>query len=551
MSRRGNDLTHNPPAALAFRWFDVLPGVGFGVLYLSTLSRTLSLTHDSAHFLDRISALTPMAMPNHLWFEAAMTAAVRTASWIRPGSDAQMVVEAVNAIAGALALQALYLHGIWRLGMSRATAALVAACGGLTYGAWYYSVSVEAYMPPLALSLWALLGFTRPSLRWTTTIAATAAHATAVLMHQNALLLAPVAAAALMTAPEGWRRGLRHLLAYGVLSTLLTGTAYITAARDAGYGHDVRQTAKWAAGALPQRKFWTRPPRAVAEAAVGYSRAAVGGHVAFAVPSVAGAVRQAFPRHNFADEQFFVRSLTRVQVAWMLLASACAVGVLASLVLRAAWQLVTMRGARPSRVLCLTAAWWALACMFFTFWDAANPDFWIPAVILTPLLAAAASQQVAGRVPAAPFALLAAALVLVTGLGTIRLARDPGNDFYSVYVRSTRLLSADDVLVMGDAWPVRTHLRLHSQVTPVYLSAEFRRREPHGIVDALARAGRNGRRIFVGPDVLAVDPSTSASFGPDYATFVDTVRRRFCGLGAPLGERGEMPLREVTCFHPR
>ena len=54
-----------------------------------------------------------------------------------PDIGAQRAAEAVNAVAGAMALQAAYAIAVWRIGLERRRAALAVACAGFTYGVWY------------------------------------------------------------------------------------------------------------------------------------------------------------------------------------------------------------------------------------------------------------------------------------------------------------------------------------------------------------------------------------------------------------------------------
>ncbi len=144
----------------SFRVFDAWPAIGFALLYLLTLSRALSVTHDSALFLGPIETLHPRLVPNHLWFEPIMASAYQVLMLMWPDIGAQRAAEALNAVAGAMALQAAYVIAVWRIGLERRRAALAVACAGFTYGVWYYSIAIEAYALPLALTAWAFFGLT-------------------------------------------------------------------------------------------------------------------------------------------------------------------------------------------------------------------------------------------------------------------------------------------------------------------------------------------------------------------------------------------------------
>ncbi len=477
-----------PTDHLRFRAIDAGPGIAFTLLYLMTLSRTLSVTHDSALFLRSIETLRPELVPNHLWFEPIMASAYQLMMLVWPDIGAQRAVEAVNAVAGAMALQAAYAIAVWRIGLERRRAALAVACAGFTYGVWYDSIAIEAYALPLALTAWAFFRLTAHTTRWGAVIVCAIAHAAAILCHQSALLFGVVAVGALLSTRSPLRARLRHLAAYVVIVVTLVGSAYVAAAVSTGQSQRVGQAVRWSLGFLPRRSFWARPPRAFVYAAVGATRALVGGQFVHSIPEWTPTVDRWFPRNDPVDERFFVRTVTR-PMAWLYagftLLALVSLGALLALCARI---LLTSGLRSVERNAALLAAWLAIYCGFFTFWDPSNPDFWVVQVFLTPLLVAA----VLARVPpswleTSLLLVLAVSLLVVNGLGTVRLARDPANDYYTVYLRSVaRELRAGDVLILGDHWPIHTHLERHP-ITTLFLSVEIRRTPP----GALARRVRS------------------------------------------------------------
>lgn len=533
----------------SFRTVDAWPGIGFALLYLLTLSHTLSVTHDSALFLRPIETLRPALVPNHLWFEPIMTSAYRLFMLVWPDIGAQRAAEAVNALAGAMALQAAYAIGVWRIGLTRRQAALAVTCAGLTYGVWYYSIAIETYALPLALTAWTFYGITSRCARWPVVLACAVGHSVAILCHQSAVLFGAVAIGALLSDGRFWRSRLIQASAYVVVCSLLVGGAYATAVISMGYGQSVGRAARWSVGHLPRRNFWSRPPRAFVLAAAGATRAMVGGQFVFAVPSLATRIDQWFPRNDPVDERFFVRTVTP-SMAWLLAGLAVvALASMGALMILAAWT-IWMDGFHVvGRVTALLAGWLTMYCGFFAFWDPANPDFWVVQVYLAPLLAMAILSRVRpAGIQTVLFLSLASSLLVVNGLGTVRLAGDPANDYYAVYLRSVaRELEAGDVLILGDHWPIRTHLE-RLPVDAVFLSVEIAGVSPADLAEKVRRFVDAGRRVFVAPDVVEVTSVARTSYGLRYVTYVQRLRGLICGLGPPRGERDEMVLREVTCF---
>ena len=532
----------------SFRAIDVWPGIAFALLYLLTLSRALSVTHDSALFLRSIETLRPALIPNHLWFEPIMTSIYQLMMVAWPDIGAQRAVEAVNALAGAAALQAAFVIAVWRLGLARRHAALAVACAGFTYGVWYYSIAIETYALPLALTAWTFFSLTARSLSWRAVIACAVVHTIAILCHQSAVLFGAVALGALLTEDESRRTRAYHASAYLLVVSLLAGGAYTAAAFKTGHSQSVRAALRWSTGHLPRRNFWSRPPKAFGLAAAGAARAMVGGQFLFADPGWTARLSRWFPRNDPVDERFFVRTVAP-RLAWLFAGlSILALGALGMLLTMAALTVCVTGRRDVGREAALIVLWLAMYCGFFTFWDPANSDFWVVQVYLAPLLAMA----VLGRLPPRPvhialFLTTAASLLVVNGLGTVRLARDPGNDYYAVYLQSVaRELRVGDTLVLGDHWPVRTHLERLGAHT-IFLSVEISRTEPDGLAERIRSVLDARRRVFVSPDIMEVPPVTRASYGPRYVRYVEQVRAHFCELGPPLGGPDEMNLREVLC----
>lgn len=550
MSHVPRDPSHRDAVPVERRWRarDLWPATVFGLIYLLTLSRTLSITHDSALLLRPIETLEPTFVPNHLWFEPVMTLVYRLVSLGWPGIEAQTAVELVNAVAGAAALQAAYVVAVGRLGVSRRHASLAVICAGFTYGVWYYSIAIETYVLPLALTAWTFVGLTSGRLRPGVVVACAVAHGFAILCHQSAVLFCAPALVALISHGASWRTRVARASTYFLIVGVFVGAAYTAATISAGHSQSLRAAARWSTGHLPRQNFWAKPPRAFALAATGATRAMVGGQFVFAVPTWDARISGWFPRKDPIEERFFVRTLTP-RAAWLFAAvSVFALCVLGTLIAMAA---ATMWGHGPrtaGRESGLLAVWLAAYCVFFTLWDPANPDFWVVQVYLTPLLIMAVLQRHgAAPLPTVLFVALAVSLFVVNGFGTVRLARDPDNDYYRVYLGSVaRLLQAEDVLILGDHWPVHTHV---DRLSPrgLYLTREMTRIPATELAAEIRHLMDTGRRVFIAPDALDPTPAAVASYGPRYATYLRDLRSYICALAPPLSGNGEMPLREVTC----
>ncbi len=275
----------------------------------------------------------------------------------------------------------------------------------------------------------------------------------------------------------------------------------------------------------------------------------MGGQLVHSIPEWKTSIERWFPRNDPVDERYFVRTVTR-PIAWLYAGfTLLALVSLGALLAMCASSLLTSGFRGVGFNTALLAVWLATYCGFFTFWDPSNPDFWVVQVFLTPLLVVA----VLARIPpngleTSLLLVLAVSLLVVNGLGTVRLARDPANDYYTVYLRSVaRELRSGDVLILGDHWPIRAHLDRHSIAT-LFLSVEISRTGAVDLAGQVRLLMESGTRVFVAPDIMEVSRVTQASYGPRYVRYVQELRGHLCGLREPIGGPDEMTLREVTCF---
>ena len=539
---------------------DWLPGLAFAALYLATPSRNLDLTHDSVFSLSRIALGTPGLEPNHLLFEPMMVAAHRLLAILLPGIGPERAVQVVQALSGAAALQAGWLIGVHRLGISRTASSLATAAAGFTYGVWYYSVTVETYIVPLALLAWSFYVLSSPRAGTGHTIVAATLHSLATLVHQSAVLLGPAAFAALLIASRtrddatGLRARLGQTGLYLAACCVIVGGAYLAAAAHVLEAPDAAQVLAWARGHAAETHFWSRPPRAFAEAAVGFARAIFGGYYAFAVDTLRARIEQAFPGHYLGDELFFVRSLREGQ-ALVLLAVTGLVGLLLlALAVAAVWCLARRPASRTSGPFLSLLLWFVAYVGFFTFWDPANADFWIvPAFLVWYLIAG--SLATSGRLPRpAAFALATAAagLLLTTGGGIIRLTRDPANDYYTVHLKElSSVVQPSDLLVVGDDWPIARHIGYRLKRGAVYLSLySSAGYPPEDVVARVVETLESGHRVFIADDVLNARAPSVAVYGEGYAEYVRQVSSRLCDLRALPAGPYQLQLYEVGCVRP-
>jgi hypothetical protein len=488
-------------------------------VYAATLSPNLSAAHDAVAYMNLIDGGEPAFHPHHLLFAPLAQLWIAALRHLGVSAASSQLVALLDACAGAAGLALVYALLRRRAELGAALSAAATLCVGASFGFWFYSVSVEVYLLPLALvlgALYVLLGRGATGRRFAT---AGALHAAAVLFHQLHVLFWPSVVWAAWRAARGsgrvpFARALgAHAAAFApiVLGAygLVLGVALQIDSLDAA----LRYAASYALGP----DYWYPPSLAsAARALVGAGRALIGAHFVFALPELRGVLASALPGQGLADEVYLVRGLAP-GLAWLLLAAtlALALGVLA-LALGGVRRRALEPGARS--LLELSGVWLASYAAFFVFWVPHNVEFWIPqSVAFWLMLACAWSGARPGAVRA--FAALGLALAAVNYAGSIRPAGDLANDFYHAQAqRFAARASARDLIVVGSRWLLPSYLERFADAPVWSLERALRGAASPGDAVAsgralLERTLADGGRVLVAHDVLEPDRELREKLG--------------------------------------
>ena len=126
------------------------------LLYLLTLSRNSSASHDSIRYINRIDAGTWYFHPHHLLYEPTALVWLKLCRLLGASADSSLIVSSLNSFFGA-GIVALVFSLLRRsFGHSVTTALSTTALVGVSFGVWFYSVCVEVYVIALFFSMVAL-----------------------------------------------------------------------------------------------------------------------------------------------------------------------------------------------------------------------------------------------------------------------------------------------------------------------------------------------------------------------------------------------------------
>lgn len=519
-----------------------IAGAAATALYALTLTPNLALAHDAAGYLAQIVSGEPLALvhPHHLLYNAVSAGWLGLVGWT--GLAPVYAVALLNALAGGACVAMIVALLRDRGGVPMPLALGASAVAGVSFGLWFYSVSVEVYVIPLALLLAALyvaLGPPSSKRAW----AVGALHGLAMLFHQVHVLFGVVILVVL------WRQRPRARPLAQAARYIAAGSVVVLA----GYGivlaaivRPETPEAAWTWFTLyAQGESYTQPlaVATAAKALVGFVRSVVGGHFAFAIDPVFALIQRAFPDKMLDDEVFLASSLPGwVPPVLFGLAALAALGLLALLV-----AAVRRRGPAPGGrdLRAALAVWVGLYALFFFFWDPYNVEFWIPQTTALwmlvalglsgrePLAPEAAvgrrgkGERGGGRSPEAPvWAVramwgMAALLFVVNGIGVVGPARNADNDIVAArLVPLAGEIGEGDLVVLPDAHISEAYIRLDFGAETIGLEQAMAERDTvQATAEVLARvraARASGARVAVAEGLLrdALTPPDTTLAGP-------------------------------------
>jgi hypothetical protein len=403
-------------------------------------------------------------------------------------SDGLKVVAWVNSALGAACAMFCYalLRDRARAGRTLALAGTLGAA--VSFGLWFYSVSVEVYVLPLATLLAATYVLLAPRLTTRHMLVVGLLNGLAVLGHQVHVMFTVVVVVVL--AGQAGRVGRATVLRWFALWAA-TASAVVVAA----YGlvlwfvvkpQSMAEANSWFTRYAGGDEFWVTPgPSTVPRAAFGVSRAIVGGHFLFRFDWLRDRLASAIPGKSLSDEAFLVRGLWP-GLAALLIVMGVAGGVLLVAVL--AHGVRRRREVPPAarRLLVALGAWLVTYTLFFLVWEPTNVEFWIPQVTCLWLAAAALCARAPAPAAAAAAAaerasaqarpdrwagvlVGAAVLVGVTNLaGSILPAVDTANDVYAYRFRALgTVVGTGDAVVVDRPYLTIGYNRRHTGAGPI------------------------------------------------------------------------------------
>lgn len=443
---------------------DALIFGSFCLLYFATSSLNLTVAHDSVHYLANIISGSPNLHPHHLLYEPLSFLWVKVSSLAT--SEYSVQVSSLNSFFGAGLVLVVFKILRQRLCVSGANSLLGAALLGVSFGVWFYSVTVEVYIIPAFLLASAAYVLLLEKITIRDMVVVGVLHGLAMLFHQVHFLFGFVALARLFFAGGGFKVRAGLLSSYAVVASSIVLLGYFLAvayleidSKEAFY--------RWFFGYANNGQYWHDPflISTYVKAVIGFARAFVGGQFLFAIPAFQDLLGQNFSGQNLVDEFFLVRNLGVWEACLLFFVF---VTIPFVIVLSGVFCLMQARQARGTdiagaNVLYPLIVWFGVYALFFLFWEPHNPEFWITQVVCFVLIYCWFLERRITINKARYVLMVLVSLVgVVNFFGTILPCKDRENDFYTVVVDGfvNKYDPSETVAVIGDWWPLEYFLKL-------------------------------------------------------------------------------------------
>ncbi len=430
--------------------------------FLLTLANNFSASHDSIHYLLNIISGQHLFHQHHLLYFYYAHTWMELFKLIFPSVPEYYLIESFTAVWGSANLAVCYLFFRNRFGVSSTMAAIGIALIAFSYGAWFYSVNIEVYAPPIFFLLSALYIITRNQAESADVWKVAVLQSMAILFHQVNVLFTPVVLYWIWMNRRTFKL-VPAIIQYSLLGIVLAGGVYVFCGVFYEQKNTVGEFIGWIRGyTSSDYSFWqSLSAKTPVNAAAGFSRAFIGGHFIFQHPYLHGAVNDSFRSHGLKDEIFLSKGISS-SVTWLLSIFASLIAlVLLLMSIRFASAFKRLHQyynvIRPL-LLCIV-----VYSIFFLFWMPEILEFWIFQMILVWLL-------LVGMLPAYRFPLklspkiglsvIAVLLFCVNYFGSMRWLQKKESDWYYVEtMKLDRTLTGADVVIVEDEWILKDYVR--------------------------------------------------------------------------------------------
>lgn len=485
--------------------------LSFFIIYASTISDNLSISHDSIQYINEIDNGPTVYHPHHLLYHPTSELWVGAMRIIGIQAKSEYLVALLNAIFGALSISLIFGFIRKRLGYSFAGAFVASALPGVSFGLWFYSVCVEVYIIPLFFMLLAFHFMLSDGRKKYLLVGV--CHAMAVLFHQSNVIFAVVILTAMLFDQKKSGAFFKNLFAYLSIALPMALIPYLLVIfvdQGAGSFDDA-----WAWLTLYSHKVpsWSGLGfSSILKVMTGFGRAFFSTHFLFAIPEADLVVSKTFSNKFFDDESYLVRDMGS-GFAWLELVLSVLILILIAFIFIKRLLTIKYAWSKYKKVISLLSVWLFMYALFFTFWNPTNLEFWIPQSVIFWLIffiiQRGDSNDKTGGMKLNMLILIPLAFLNITS--SIIYTVDKSNDYYyAVSKPIAEHTKVGDLLIVGKPWIIKEYLVRYTQTEVVSLTELYDvlpNKEDYSseLKKLIDKARNNNKRIYIIKDILEID----------------------------------------------
>ncbi len=422
-------------------------------------SNTFAISHDSIYYYSEIISDPNILFPHHLFFVPFMSFVSNLIGTITNNNNSIFNIIVINNFFGCLALVAIYKYLKNNLKISFSSSFFAVVLSSLSYGFWLYNCNIETYTIPLAFAFLSIYFYTKESSNKTIAISAILG-GIAVLFHQlYGLYFIIVIIHYIITKSHSTKRFITFALLFN--GTWLCG--YLIALIVLKI-NTLESFLYWFFLYHFELSSWSSiSTKSLILPFFGFFRAIFTSHGLFLNNYLNDKITTWFHSKNLADD-IFIAQMTGENFfyIYILLLTIFIATILFIIIKSRHNALIMLKNDKNFKLLLI---FFIVFAAFFSLWDSANLEFWIPQSIIFMLLISILVNNFKTKLKYTIFLSLTLALFINNYTLIISKINNPKNDMYfDIITKIEELVPDNTLLINNEDWIISKYFEFFSKV---------------------------------------------------------------------------------------
>ena len=425
----------------------------FLIIYIAFISEIPSLTHDSITYANEIENDELVFHPHHLLYHALSLYWYKLLLILGIGGTALAKIASLNSLFGAAGISLIYIILRKDMGMNVLNSLLISGIAGFSFGYWFYSINVEVYIIPLIFILMSIHLYNQKS---NITLIALFS-AVAALFHQIHILFGITL---MITFFVRNKYTLRQIAFFSIAYFLVIAIPYILVMSYLNIS-SFDDISYWLTKYHHEVNSWNDISFSmIVKDLVGFTRSLVSTYGMFRIEIITDALNSFFPDKNFDNEIYLLRNISAFSVISYMIFTVFFYILYVYSLIYTLLKIPKMIKKDEVLIIIITIAVYSI---FFSFWDSANVEFWIPQSTLLWLLIGYAFLS--KRKYIGMFMLMI--VFIINFIWAIIPANNIKNDHYYAIVKSASEFKSKSTVLLKDKWIKEEYFKKYSALETI------------------------------------------------------------------------------------